>query len=36
LEGLVGDIELAQKIISGRNPEIVATKWINYLSENAS
>lgn len=35
LEGLVGDVELAQKIISGRNPEIVATKWINFLSENS-
>ena len=35
LEDLVGDIELAQKIISARNPDIVATKWINYLSENS-
>ena len=35
LEDLVGDIELTQKIISARNPDIVATKWINYLSENS-
>jgi glycosyltransferase involved in cell wall biosynthesis len=36
LENLVGDIELAQKIISRRNPEIVAMKWINYLSKIAT
>ena len=27
--------ELAHKIISGRNPENVATRWINFLSENS-
>jgi glycosyltransferase involved in cell wall biosynthesis len=35
LKGLVAGNELAHRIISGRNPENVATRWINFLSENS-
>ena len=35
LTALVADTDIANKIISGRNPEVVATKWINFLTKTA-
>lgn len=36
LNELIGDVEIAQGIIAGRDPEIVATKWIKYLSKESN
>ena len=35
LTGLVADSEIASQIISGRNPKVVADKWIDFLTKTA-
>jgi glycosyltransferase involved in cell wall biosynthesis len=35
LKGLVAGNEIAHKIVSGRNPENVATRWINFFRETS-